>query len=179
MPGTAASESIFFSASVIMSIILVGIFTAAIYDFAQDLESRSDAMTEAMTGRIQIVSDEQAVPYRDAVSDSGNTRDTITLYIMNVGDSDVQAKYTNSQNTVKPYFLFILDGQVIPERDTYLTGGPDRNNDATPDTYFKPGDHITIDIRMTGIDTSIDHTLKVSSMMGQVSDSMIFRVVDA
>ncbi len=80
MPGTSASHSIFFIASVIIALAVVGAATGAIYKFSEGIDSRGDTLYNELRTDIKIINDPEAVPYDDP---------NIYIYIKNTGKRDI------------------------------------------------------------------------------------------
>lgn len=173
MPGTAASESIFFTATIFIAVVLAGMFTGIIYDFADNIDERGDELADAMLGSISIIVDPQAVPYSDLISDPSGAPDTVTIYVLNSGETNLPALYA-SGGSQTPDVVVLVDGEMMPITSMTIQ---DRDGDGQPDTEWVPGTWIRVRFQKEGLDVNEDHTMTVYADTGKISDSIMFRLV--
>jgi len=144
---TAAAHAIFFVATILIAVALVGAFTKAVTEFTDNLEDRSNRMSEDMRSDIKIVNSAEAVPYRNG---------SLTLYVKNTGRTVLE----------NDTLVVLVDGHNAPVTALAILGGYEVWSEAR-----------TANITATVADLAAerDHHLKVI-VMQDTEDDMIFRI---
>jgi archaeal flagellar protein FlaG len=87
MPGTAASQMIFFIAAMMVATAVAGVFITTTINLAKDMKKGGDDIKNQFNTQITVINDPSAMPYNSTCS-------TLVLYIKNIGSADI------SQDTV-------------------------------------------------------------------------------
>jgi flagellar protein FlaG len=136
MPGTSASQMIFFIAAMIVATAVAGVFVTTTINLSKDIQKQAKQQGDQFNTQILVVNDPSTMPYNATCS-------TLVLYVKNIGSSDID--YTD--------VIIILNG-------TYFT----KNNmtfqlkDGASD--WKTG--VVLEITLTNVTlASGDHTMRV------------------
>ncbi|MCD6503682.1 MAG: flagellar protein G [Thermoplasmata archaeon] len=146
---TSATKSIFFIASVIVAVVLSGVFTGVTYKLSSDIDMRGTMLSDVLKSDIEIINDPENVPYN-------STTNELIIYVKNTGKSIL----STSDLTI------IIDGFVVPEGNFSIEILGEY-------TAWSPG--IVIKITIIESLSSGDHKIKVVLDNG-VYDEMYFRI---
>jgi len=146
---TSATKSIFFIASVIVAVVLSGVFTGVTYKLSSDIDTRGYMLSSVLKSDIEIINDPENVPYNA-------TTNELIIYVKNTGKNIL----STSDLTI------IIDGLVVSQGNfsIEILGGS---------TSWSPG--VVIKITITESLSAGDHKIKVVLNNG-VYDEMYFRI---
>jgi len=149
MPGTAASQLIFFIAALVVSSVAVGIIFQATDNLRQGFQSKGNSLVDQLNKDIDVINDPGAVPYNA-------TNDTLTLYVMNTGSVNLDG--TNTSVTV------LINGTAFTNMTVYGAGAG----------AWPPGTVLSIDVHNVTLPTGQDYSVLVIARGGP-SDRFLFR----
>lgn len=133
---TSITHAIFFIAAVVVAVALAAAFTGIIYSMSEDIEDKSDAMSDEILTEILIINDPIMVPYENS---------NLTLYVKNIGST-----YLMPDDVV-----VMIDGQIMNVNVELLEAGAQVCN---PAEVMK----LTVEVTLT----SGDHRAKVIASSG-------------
>ncbi len=146
MAETAASHAIFFVASILIAVALVGAFTNSVTNFTDNLVDRSHSMSESIRSDITIVNAPGAVPYQDT---------NLTIYVKNSGRTVLQ------NDTV----VVLVNGYNAPVTKFSIIGGH---------SVWSEARTANITVSVSDLSSDSDHHLKVI-VMKDTDDDLVFR----
>jgi len=118
MPGTSASQMIFFIAAMIVATSVAGIFITTTVNLAKDLMKEAERQREEFNTHVTIINDESSMPYNSTCS-------TLVLYTMNTGSTVLNEQGTkiliNGTYYTKDNMTFtLLDGATEWKNEVVL-----------------------------------------------------------
>jgi flagellar protein FlaG len=150
MPGTSASQMIFFIAAMIVATAVAGVFVTTVISLAKDIRGAADDTDTQFNTQITVINDPSAMPYNDTAS-------TLIVYIKNIGST-----------VINPMSVVIL------VNGTYFT--KDNMTFALKDGASEWNKEVVLEITMTNITLSSgDHTIKIV-VQGKESVSFAFKI---
>jgi flagellar protein FlaG len=150
MPGTSASQMIFFIAAMIVATAVAGVFVTTTINLSRDIRNTADDTGTQFNTQIAIINDPSAMPYNDTCS-------TLVLYVKNIGSTVIG---TNSVTILLNGTYFTRDNMTFQLKDG-ATG------------WAK---EVVLEITMTNVTLAAgDHTLKII-VQGKESVSFAFKI---
>lgn len=155
MPGTSASQTIWFIASVLVAATVAGTLIGVVVIVTQGLNDRGNAVSGSLGTDVEIVNDPQMVPYN-------TTTDILTIYAKNIGKTTLN-KDTNS-------ILVLINGTyTIPATVTIIGGGE-----------WTPGKVAIINVTVPDLLQNVDYRMEVFvsdiKTSATASDPLDFRI---
>jgi len=150
MPGTSASQMIFFIAAMIVATAVAGVFVTTTINLAKDIKEAATEEGIQFNTQIAIINDPSKMPYNDTCS-------TLIIYVKNIGSTVLGNK------TV----IILLNG-------TYFTR--DNMTFRLLDGAAEWGKEVILEITLTNVTlASGDHTLKIT-VQGKESVTFKFKI---
>ncbi len=140
--GASATQMIFFIASVIIALGVVGGIFVNVQSMSSAAALSSKTISEQLKTDITIINDPETVPY------SGTA---YTFYVKNTGKEDI----------VTQYLTVLIDGKIISDANL-------NNVISNSDTVWAPGD--VLEIQATASLNSGSHSLRVITENGVEAD---------
>lgn len=118
MPGTSASQMIFFIAAMIVATAVAGVFVTTTINLSKDIRDSADRERNQFNTQVTIINDPSAMPYNATCS-------TLILYVKNIG-STVLGNNTITLLINGTYFtrdnmtFRLLDGATDWKKETVL-----------------------------------------------------------
>jgi len=159
LSGNAPAQLIFFTASIVIAVGLVAVFTAVVVDLSSAMDDRSGAITDELTGRIALVDDPSTVQYDDTLG-------TLVLLVKNVGSRTLLLEDPSTGQVLVNLIVFV-DGEQYTEGS--ITVGILRGG-----SYWYAGDTISLTLSGITLDPGVDHTTTV--FIERMDDSLTFQV---
>lgn len=159
MVATSASQAIYFIASVLVAGAVVGVFYAAITNFAGGIEDNSLILASNLRADVKFVNDPEMVPY--VVYDYN-----ATFYLKNTGKSNL--------NWNKTSIHLMVNGSYWEVQDSALsTAGA---------TKWIPGETAIVTVKVTGLVKDVTYSAKAevrdTSGNGMAEASLEFKVLE-
>ncbi len=82
MAGSAASQMIFFIASMIVATAVAGVFVTTTINLARDIREEADRQGDQFNTQIQVINDASKMPYNATCS-------TLVVYVKNIGSAGI------------------------------------------------------------------------------------------
>ena len=118
MPGTSASQMIFFIAAMIVATAVAGVFITVTINLAKDIRKTADDTGGGFNTQITVINDPSAMPYNATAS-------TLVVYVKNIGSAVIDVNSTvilvNGTYFTKSNMTFsLLDGAKEWKREVVL-----------------------------------------------------------
>jgi flagellar protein FlaG len=144
--GASATQMVFFIASVIIALSVVGAIFVNVQSLSSAVTIGSKTLTEQLKTDITVINDPDFTQYS-----SGN----YTFYVKNIGAQEISTKYIN----------VILDGELIPDSDLDKT--------IIGDQTWQTGDVLKINATIDELE-GVNHNLRIITANG-IEDTFLFR----
>lgn len=82
MAGTAASQMIFFIASMIVATAVAGVFITVTINLAGDIKEEANRQGSQFNTQVMVINDPSKMPYNDTCS-------TLVVYVKNIGSTEI------------------------------------------------------------------------------------------
>jgi flagellar protein FlaG len=82
MPGTAASQMIFFIAAMIVATAVAGVFVTTVINLSKDIRKEADSTSDRFNTQIQVINDPSMMQYNSTCS-------TLVVLVKNIGTAGI------------------------------------------------------------------------------------------
>lgn len=155
MPGTSASQTIWFIASVLVAASIAGTLIGVVVIVSQGLNERGNAVSGSLGTDVELVNDPQMVPYN-------STTDILTLYAKNTGSTTLDNRINS--------LLVLVNGTSFVPATVIVMGGGD----------WGPGKVAVINVTVPNLSQNIDYRMQVfvteMKTSATASDALDFRI---
>jgi flagellar protein FlaG len=156
MPGTSASHTIWFIASLVVSASICAALIGVVHMISDGIEKKGEAIVGQLNSEIKIINDEYNVPYYKSTN-------ILIIYVKNVGRSIL--------NSNKSSILVLVNGSsYTPTQVTILTKS----------SSWNPGSVIQINVTVLYLQENMDYSIRVevSDLKSSVSvhDTIVCRI---
>ena len=171
MVATAASQTVFFVASILVALSLVSVFIVSVDQFSQSIEKDSSSLSTKILTSVDFANDPEMVPYNPYKYTAPLADCNITLYLLNTGKTTLAMGTENIQIYINGTRISDTGGRTSDhiENITKLTG---------ISTSWEPGDMIAV--RVTVISSAYRDvnpaTIADGTAIGYFSEDVTYRV---